>query len=183
MLQAQSIYTIHIPDSGAPATFELDVTYSSTDAVLNHTAAREFTVPAGSLYTAPAISAGDWEVTVAFDLAHCGIYCAYRRKGNASDRTPLIDLLPPPITVIHVYRGAAAKPAIVFVDPAGLRLPAASSYIAVIRETVFIPGRRIFPTAFVSESGDKSPALPQSRLLSLTHSPEQTTPATISLRI
>ena len=183
MLQAQSIYTIHIPDSGAPATFGLYLTYSPTDAGFHQAAATEFTVSGGSLYTAPPISAGDWEVTVAFDLAHCGIYCNYRRKANASGRTSLVDLLPPPITVIQVYTGSAAKPAMVFVDPAGLRLPGARSSLAVTLETVCLPGRRLFHTALVPECAGHSPYLPRLHLLSLTHSSEITIPETISLRI
>jgi hypothetical protein len=183
MLHAQSIYSISIPDSGTPAKFELYVTYSPTDAGFNRAAAREFTVPASGLYTAPAISFGDWEVTVAVDLSHCGIYCAYRRKPEASGRTSLVDLLPPPITAIRIYAGSAAKPAIVFVDPAGLRLPAATSHTVITRETLCMPGRKFFPTALPPDRGDKSSALSQAHLLSLTYSHKTTIPATVSLRI
>jgi hypothetical protein len=183
MLHAQSIYTIPVTDMGTPAKFDLYVTYSPTDAGFNHAGLREFTVPAGGLYRAPAITFGDWEVTVAVDVAHCGIYCAYRRKPEASGRTSLVDLLPPPITAIRVYKGSVAKPAIVFVDPAGLRLPAASSHLVITWETLCIPGRKFFPTACPSESGDKSSALSPAHLLSLAYSHKTTIPATISLRI
>ena len=183
MLHAESIYSIPIPASRTPAKFELYVTYSPTDAGFNRAALREFTVPAGGLYTARAISFGDWEVTVAVDLAHCGIYCAYRRKPEASGRTSLVDLLPPPITAIRVYAGSAAKPAIVFVDPAGLRLPAATSHIVITRETFCIPGRKLFVAALAPESDCSSPALPQTTVLSLTHNPRTTIPVTVSLRI
>jgi hypothetical protein len=180
-LHAQSIYSIPFPEAGTPAKFELYVTYSPTDAGFNH-AALEFTVPAGSLYTAPAISFGDWEVTVSVDLTRCGIYCAYRRKREASGRTSLIDLLPP-ITAIRVYTGSAAKPAIMFVDPAGLRLPAATRDIVIARETICIPGRRFFQIALAPQSGDKSFTLPPVRLLSLTHRTKTIASAALSLRI
>jgi hypothetical protein len=181
-LHAQSIYFMPIPDSGTAAKFELYVTYSSTDDAFNHAAALEFTVPAGGHYAAPAISFGDWEVTVSVDAAHCGIYCAYRRKPEASGRTFLVDLLPP-ITAIRVYAGSAAKPAVMFVDPAGLKLPAATSDIVIARETLCITGRKLFRAALVPESGDKSSMQPPARLLSLTHNLKTTVPATISLRI
>jgi hypothetical protein len=183
MLHAQGTYTIPIPDMGTPAKFELYATYSPTDAGFDHAALREFTVPAGGLYTAPAISFGDWEVTVAVDLVHCGIYCSYRRKPEASGQTSLADFLPPPITAIRIQAGSAAKPAIVFVDPAGLRLPAASSHIVITWETLCIPGRKLFPTALPSESGHKSSALSRAHSLSLAYSHKTTIPATISLRI
>jgi len=181
ILHAQSIYTIPIPEAGTPAKFELYVTYSPTDAWFNH-AALEFTVPAGSLYTAPAISFGDWEVTVSVDVARCGIYCAYRRKREAAGRTSLVDLLPP-ITAIRVYAGSAPRPAIMFVDPAGLRLPAASRDIVIARETICIPGRRFFQTALAPQSGDKSLTLPPVRLMSPAYYTKAIASATISLRI
>lgn len=183
MLHAQSIYTIPVPGSGTPAKFDLYVTYSPTDAGFNHAGLREFIVPAGGLYTAPAISFGDWEVTVAVDLPHCGIYCAYRRKPEASGRTSLVDLLPPPITAIRVYKGSAAKPAMVFVDPAGLRLPAATSHAVITGEMLCIPGRRLFRTTLAPKGGDKSSALSRAHLLSLAYSHKTTIPATVSLRI
>jgi hypothetical protein len=182
-LHAQSIYFIPIPDSGTAAKFELYVTYSSTDNAFYHAAALEFIVPAGTPYTAPAISFGDWQVMVSVDAAHCGIYCAYRRKPEASGRTSLVDLLPPPITAIRVYAGSAAKPAVMFVDPAGLKLPAATSDIVIARETLCITGRKLFRAALVPESGDESSMQPPARLLSLTHNLKTTVPATISLRI
>ena len=183
MLHAQSIYTIPIPAMGTPVKFELYATYSHTYGGFDHAALREFTVPAGGLYTAPAISFGDWEVMVSVDLARCGIYCSYRRKPEASGRTSLVDLLPPPITAIRIQAGSAATPAIVFVDPAGLRLPAATSHTAITRETLCIPGRKLFRTALPAEGGDKSSALSLAHLLSLAYTHKTTIPATISLRI
>jgi hypothetical protein len=183
ILHAQSIYTIPIRDAGTPAKFELYVTYSPADAGFNRAAAREFTLPAGSIYTAPSISFGDWEVTVAVDVAHCGIYCAYRRKPEASGRTSLVDLLPPPVTAIRIYTGSAAKPAIVFVDPAGLGLPAAASHMIITRETLCIPGRKLVRALLAPEGGDKSSILSRAHSLSLAYRHKTTIPAVISLRI
>jgi hypothetical protein len=183
LLHAQSTYEVPIPDSGTPAKFELYVTYSPTDAVFDHAAALEFTVPGGSLYTAPAISLGDWEVTVYVDVVRCGIYCAYRRKRETSNGTFLLDLLQPPVTAIRVYTGSAARPAILFVDPAGLKLPVAASNIVITSEALGILGRRLFRSALAPVNASKSLAPQPAPLLALTHNLKTTASATLSLRI
>jgi hypothetical protein len=57
-----------------------------------------------------------WTVTVEFDSKRCEIFCTYRRVAH---------YLPPPPTVITIYRDFGSAPETRIVDPAGLRFPKA----------------------------------------------------------
>ena len=134
MLHAQpAVYTVYVPNSGLVSILAWHVTYASTGAGFTDNA------------TSPAVLGG-WEVTVAFDVAHCGIYCAYRRKPDVWGRTPMLDLLLPPVVAIEVYKDSVSKPAMVIVDPAGLRVPAVSNQVGMTPEKICLPGKRLFIT-------------------------------------
>ena len=134
MLHAQpASYTVYVPNSGPVSRLAWHVTYASTDTGFTDNAA------------SPAVLGG-WEVAVAIDVAHCGIYCAYRRKPDAWGRTPMLDLLLPPVTAIEVYKDSVSKPATVIVDPAGLRVPAVTKNAGVTPDKLCLPGKRLFTT-------------------------------------
>jgi hypothetical protein len=140
------IYTIHIPNSRPPSKFEFSVAYSYTEENF-HGVALAGVSPVRTYL-------GDWEVTVAVDLGRCEIYCAYRRIPDALGRTRLIGLLLPPITAIRVYAESESKSTTIIVDPAGLRFPAATSNALVARESLYLPGKRVFTTDQAQEGDD-----------------------------
>jgi len=163
------IYTIHLPDSELPGNLETYVTYSSARA--------------SNVRVPPATSAGDWEVTVGFDAARCGIYCEYRRKRDPFGRTSLIHPLLPPITAIQFYTGYASKPTIVTIDPSGLSLPAASGNVPLIQERLYLAGRKLLTTLFRAIGSCWEPASPQTQLLSFAGKWETVFSASVPLRI
>ncbi|MBZ5617552.1 MAG: hypothetical protein LAQ69_02280 [Acidobacteriia bacterium] len=173
--RAGRIYSIHIPAPGPQSTFEWSVTYSSTDVGLLHA------VPASVFPVSTRL--GDWEVTVAVDLARCEIYCAYRRIPDALGRTRLTGLLLPPITAIRFYTDSASNPTTLIVDPAGLRYPAATSTVPVSQEKLYIPGRRAFAIVLVAEGDDRAPASLRAHSFSSTNNPETTARPALPLRI
>jgi len=187
MLHAQDyrgnrVYRIHIPSSGLPVNFNFSVAYSSMDAGFNHGTAAT-AISAGSFSIAPAARVGGWEVTVVFDTVKCEIYCVYRRIRHAFGRTPVVDLLLPPITVIRLYTNSESEPSTVIVDPAGLRRPAATSNVPVTEAKVYLPGRRLFTAILVQESDHEPPTAPPAPSLSSTFSPAPASPACRPLRI
>jgi hypothetical protein len=114
---ASQVYTIPLPASTAAARIEFQVAYGSLSGEWSHT----------------ATSLGGWEVTVAFDAAHCALHCTYRRTRDT--------LLLKPITSIRVYTGPGARPISVTVDPAGLGLPAAVRQVTIRPEAFGLPGK------------------------------------------
>ena len=153
------VYTVAVPASVAPAKVEFQVAYGS--------------LPGG--WATPPASLGGWEVTVAFDTAHCVIHCTYRRTREA--------LLLKPITSIRIYSGPGSKPTTVIVDPAGLRLPSIASQVITCPEQAGLPGRR-WAARFPAPHGDgRLPAsIHAAASLSATHAPAALTPA-LPLRV
>src|ERR1043166_1060133 len=58
----------------------------------------------GILRPGESVSVRDagWDVTIAFDAEECELFCSYRRVADPLGRTPLTDLLLPPVTAIRV---------------------------------------------------------------------------------
>src|SRR5215469_13208170 len=112
------IYRIHIPRCESESEAALQVTYSSGGA--SGIAHEADSLNRESIWRdGRSTTAGEWEVTVAFDPVHCDIYCAYRRRTDSVVRTSLL----PPVTTIRVSRDSISKPLTVAVDPAGLGFP------------------------------------------------------------
>src|SRR5262249_5153855 len=85
-------------------------------------------------------TAGEWEVTVAFDPVHCDIYCAYRRRTDSVVRTSLL----PPVTTIRVSRDSISKPLTVAVDPAGLGVPSLTCNPVASCPQFYLPKKKLF---------------------------------------
>jgi hypothetical protein len=158
------VHTVSIPVSVAPAKVEFQVTYGS--------------LPGG--WATSATSLGGWEVTVAFDAAHCVIHCTYRRTRDA--------LLLQPITSIRISNGGqgpgpGGQPTTVTVDPAGLTFPSIASLAMICPEEFGLPGRRWAAAMLVPDRQGRAPAsIHAADGLSATHSLAAITPA-LPLRI
>src|SRR5579872_379710 len=105
--RAQS-YTIHLPKTVLASQFEFSVAYPQTGGNGSRQAARKVSSTAG---TATAAT-GDWEVTIALDLARCEITCVYRRLRETTH-------LLPPVAEIHLHSESGPLPDAVVLDPAG----------------------------------------------------------------
>ena len=152
------VYTVPIPASVAPAKLEFQVTYGSLPGA----------------WATSATSLGGWEVTVAFDAAHCVIHCTYRRTRDA--------LLLQPITSIRISNWgqgpwAGGQPTTVTVDPAGLRFPSIASLVVICPEEFGLPGRGWAAAVLVPDRQGRAPAASRAAAsLSATHSPAALTP-------
>lgn len=109
-----------------------------------------------------------WEVTAAYDSALCEIHCSWRRKRDAFGRTPT-SLMLPPIAAIRVYTGFASAPAIWTVDPAGLGLPDATKDTLLVRETIFVPARKLVVTTVTRLYNPDACSLSLTHFFSLTN--------------
>jgi hypothetical protein len=153
MLHAQT-YTIHLSHSEPPAKIEALVTPASAE----------------------------WEVTATYDSALCEIHCSWRRKRNELGRMPLISLLPPNVA-IRIYTDFASLPAVVIVDPAGLRLPQAASSLSPSYEAAFMPARKLLVATFARRQHTAHPAPLRSHFFSPATQAEVTPGAPAPLRI
>jgi hypothetical protein len=126
-------------------------------------------------------SRGVWDVSVTFDAAQCSVHCAYHRKRDAAGRTPLADLMAPPITAIRVYRDSMSNPTVVTVDPAGLQTPAMTRGPAVAQQEPCLPGKSF--TIFLVEADDAEPSPLVRPFAAADGGPERTLTATAPLRI
>lgn len=109
-LHAQ-VYLFRFPAAKPPVRIGLAVGYST---------------PASSEFSAsPSSGAGGWEVTVAFNSAHCEILCTYRRKPDSHGQIHFADLVLPPLSTMQVFTEGASRPTLIMVDPAGLGGPRA----------------------------------------------------------
>jgi hypothetical protein len=125
-----------------------------------------------SVSSSSSTSLGGWEVTVAYDPAHCVIHCLYRRTREATLLKPIIS--------IRIDPGSGSLPRTVIVDPAGLGIPSVMSEAVRWPEKLCLPGAswtaamplpaagRLVPAAIPARDGfltthalaTKSPALP-----------------------
>jgi len=149
------IYTIHLSGS-RPAKIEVSVAQASAE----------------------------WEFTAVYDSAGCEIHCSWRRKRDAFGRTPLGSFFLPPIATIRIYTNFLSQsPAVLVVDPAGVRLPGATGDIPLTPEAVCIPARRLFVAVLSQREDFGAPSRPRAHFLSTTNQPEVTSAASLSLRI
>jgi hypothetical protein len=118
---SSQVYTIPLPASVAAAKVELQVAYGGLPAQW------------ANGWPTSATSLGGWKVTVSIDSTHCEIHCTYRRTRDT--------LLLKPITLIRIYAGPGSKPTTLIVDPAGLKLPAAASQVAICQQEFGLPGK------------------------------------------
>ena len=128
-------------------------------------------------------SLGGWEVAVGFDAARCEVFCIYRQKPDRFGQTPVVNLLPPPITIVEVYTGIASKPEIVTFDPAGLGLPGATSKLLPVQEKAFLPGRRLVARVLTPQADCVAEASHQAHCLFSCNCPGLTVAPVLSLRI
>ena len=125
---AGQTYRIHIPVSAPDAKVSWELTY------LPRVASRPQDAQTASL--------AGWEVTLAFDAVHCDLYCTYRRKPGAWNRTGAVPRLLPPLAAIRIYPNSVARPLTVVVDPAGLSRPAASRSPFANSDSAGLPGKK-----------------------------------------
>jgi hypothetical protein len=124
---AGQTYRLHIPVS-ADAKVAWELTYLPRQA--------------SRLQEASSASLAGWEVSLAFDAVHCDLYCTYRRKPGAWNRSAAIPRLLPPLVAIRIYPNSMARPMTVVVDPAGLGRPGASRSPLAISESAGLPGKK-----------------------------------------
>jgi len=164
MLRAQE-FTFHVPQAELPSRVELSVPYPADAGG----------VTAGPGAMPATLKVGDWEITVAFDVRHCEISCVYRR---IRDVTHLL----PPAAEIRLYSGSGSQTAIIVCDPAGFRLPWATSRVLAVPEVPGIPARRLFAAALILGEDDRLLS-DDSLVVSSVRQPKVTLPATAPLRI
>ena len=116
---ADSTYTVTLPVAAPPAQIEFQVAYTG--------------LPGAWTNSVNSLALGGWEVTVAFDPAHCELHCTYRRTREG----PFLQ----PITTIRINSSPPSNSTTIRVDPAGLGLPTAASPVSVAAEAVVLSGK------------------------------------------
>jgi hypothetical protein len=129
-------------------------------------------------------ASAEWEVTAAYDPTGCEIHCLWRRKRDAFGRMPLAFFLPLPVATLRIYTNfVALSPAVIVVDPAGLRQPGAAGDAPITEEAFWIPARRLFVAILSQRENSCGPRRPRSHFLSTTNSSEVTSATSLPLRV
>jgi len=171
------IYRIHIPECESESKAPLQVTYSSGGASV---IVREADRPNRDIWrNGRSTTAGEWEVTVAFDSVHCDIYCAYRRRPDSMGRTELL----PPITTIQVSRDSVSKPVTVAMDPAGLGFPGLTCNPGASCPRLYLPEKKLFAADLPLNTCSNIPVSSQRAHFSTNFLAETASPTVIPLRI
>jgi hypothetical protein len=131
-----------------------------------------------------SVASAEWEVTAAYDPTGCEIHCSWRRKRDAFGRMPQASFLPLPVATVRIYTNfVALSPAVIVVDPAGLRLPDAAEDAPLTQEAVWLAAKRHFVAVLSRRDDSGAFNRPHAHLLSATNSPEVTTATSLPLRV